>query len=265
MKFPPLNAEALNDFCRSRALPWRVETREEVTSTSDLLRRAAQDGEAPALVLFAESQTRGRGRRENVWLTPKGKDLMFSLLLAPEVPSHQWPRVTTLAALAICRAVEAELPLNPQVKWPNDIYLGDRKVGGLLAEAVMNDQGLVLVVGIGLNVNNCDFPQELDGVATSLLRELPSAVAPLDRQSLAEVLLAELHAQFQRIDGDYPYVVAEVRQRSWLLGRQIRAVVHGHEIYGRAIDLDCEGHLVVALPDGTTTHLTSADGVRKVV
>lgn len=261
----PLDASALQAACARGGIPWRVEVAQEVTSTSDVLRHLAQQGEPAGRVLFAESQTRGRGRRDNAWIAPKGKDLMFSLLLCPEAPMPRWPRITTLAALAICQAVESEFPLTLQVKWPNDIYLADRKAGGLLAEAVMAPEGMVLILGIGLNVNNRDFSPDLAGQATSLLRELPTSVPFLDRQRLAEVLLLELHSQMQRIGDAFSDAVSELRPRGWLLGRQIRATVAGREIYGRAIDLDSEGHLVLALPDGSTTTLTSADSVRRVV
>ena len=260
-----LDPSALQAACTGAGIPWHIAVVEEVGSTSDALRQQAQAGERKTRVLFAEAQTRGRGRRDNAWVAPKGRDLMFSLLLCPEAPMPRWPRITTLAALAVCRAVEQELPLAPQVKWPNDIYLADRKIGGVLAEAVMAPDGMVMILGIGLNVNNRDFPEDLADQATSLLRELPASVPILDRQKLAEVLLLELHAQMQRIGDSFTDAVAEVRARSWLLGRQIRATVLGREIHGRAVDLDSEGHLMLALPDGSTTHLASADGVRKVL
>lgn len=260
-----LDADALNAACARDGLPWKVEVAAEVTSTSDMLRQAALAGERQAKVLFAEAQTRGRGRRENAWITPKGKDLMFSLLLSPEASVARWPRITTLAALAVCRAIEQEFPLTAQIKWPNDIYVRDRKAGGLLAEVVAGKHGMVLILGIGLNVNTGEFPPELEGQATSLLAELSTPLPYLDRQRLAEVMLSELHSQLQRIDDSFMDAVAEVRARSWLLGRQIRATVEGREIYGRAVDLDSEGHLVLVLPDGATTHLSSADGVRKVM
>ncbi len=257
-----LSATALND----PALPWRVQVVEEIGSTSDALREAALAGEDAGLVLFAESQTAGRGRRQNRWLAPKGKDLMFSLLLRPEAATALWPRVTTLAALAICRAIEDELPLWPRIKWPNDVYVHDRKVAGLLAEAVTTSSGLMLVLGIGLNVNTRDFPPDLSDTATSLL----SAVQPLpqlllERESLARAILQQLHRQLSRIEEGFHEAISEVRERSWLLGRQIRATVDGREIFGRALDLDQEGHLIMALPDGSITPLSSAESVRQVV
>lgn len=262
-----LDPEALQQDCAALSLPWQVQVVEEIPSTSDALRASALRGEPANLVLFAESQTAGRGRRDNRWVTPRGQDLMVSLLLCPEAPIPLWPRLTTLAALAICRAIEEELPLHPQIKWPNDIYLNGLKVSGLLAEAVTTPQGMKLILGIGLNVNSRQFPPALTGTATSLFVGLPSSVQvrELDRQQIALRLLQELHTQFARISADYPQAVAEVRERSWLLGKQIRATVDGQEIYGRAQDLDPEGYLMLAMPDGSLRTLTSAEGVRQVI
>ncbi len=264
-----LDESALRQACAACGLPWDVCVADEIPSTSDALRAAALDGETGGRVLFAESQTAGRGRRENRWITPRSQDLMFSMLLRPAEPVALWPRLTTLAALAVCRAVEEELPLRPQIKWPNDIYLNGKKTAGLLAEVVSTPQGMALVLGIGLNVNSREFPPSLAGAATSLILALPEdmreRVRELDRQSLALRLLQELADQFQNLGSNFDETVAQVRERSWLLGKQIRATVDGQELHGRALDINPEGHLVLALPDGTLRTLISADGVRQVI
>jgi BirA family biotin operon repressor/biotin-[acetyl-CoA-carboxylase] ligase len=254
----PLDASALQDS----TLPWHITVLDEVGSTSDWLKQNAADLPLGSVVL-TESQTAGRGRRDNRWIAPRGKDLMLSLLLKPEAALEKWPRITTLAALAICKAIEAELPLGPRIKWPNDIYLSDRKISGLLAETVSTRDGMRIVLGIGLNVNTRDFPPEIH--ATSLLRELASPVVPeLDRNALAHRLLGSLHTEFERIEGDFPAAIAEVRERSWLSGRQIRCRAEGREVHGRVVDLNEEGHLMLALPDGSSLTLTSAEEIRDV-
>ena len=254
----PLDVSALQDD----ALPWHITVLDEVGSTSDWLKQNAADLPA-GTVVFTESQTAGRGRRDNRWIAPRGRDLMFSLLLKPAAPMKSWPRITTLAALAICKAIEAELPLQPRIKWPNDVYLSDRKVSGLLAETVSTRDGMRIVLGIGLNVNARDFPPEIH--ATSLLKELASpVVSELDRNALAQRLLSSLHTEFARIEDDFPAVIAEVRERSWLAGRQIRCRAEGRDVHGRVLDLNEEGHLLLALPDGSTLTLTSAEEIRDV-
>jgi len=255
----PLSADALTDD----ALPWRVHVFDELGSTSDWLKQNATR-EPAGTVIFTESQTAGRGRRDNRWLAPRGKDLMFSMLLKPDASLEKWPRLTTLAALAICKAIEAELPLQPRIKWPNDIYLGDLKTSGLLAETVSTREGLVLVLGIGLNVNTLDFPPELS--ATSLLQKIASPVfREIDRNTLAKRLLECLHGEFQRLDDDFSAAIAEVRERSWLLHRQIRAQAAHGEVFGRVLDLDEEGHLLLETGDGSVQTLASADHVRAVM
>lgn len=260
----PLNPDHLSEILAGSPMAWRVQVHDEVTSTSDLARAAGQAGEAGGLAIFAESQTAGRGQRSNRWLTPKGRDLMVSVLLRPTQPIELWPRITTLAALAICRAIEAVVPLKPAIKWPNDIYIGSRKVAGLLAETFVGPGGAYLVLGIGLNVNTMTFPEELQGIATSLLRELPAHILELDREVLAAALLGELGNAMAQWDEAFTEAVAEVRARSLLLGRQVRALVDGQEVAGKVLDLNHEGHLVLQLNDGSSLALSSAADVRQV-
>jgi BirA family transcriptional regulator, biotin operon repressor / biotin---[acetyl-CoA-carboxylase] ligase len=244
---------------------WEVRVHEEVASTSDLVRDLGMAGGQHGLVIFAEHQTAGRGRRENRWLMPRGSGLMFSMLLRPQAPMALWPRLTTLTALAICKGIESELPLSPRIKWPNDIYLTDKKVSGLLAESFTSTGGSFIVIGIGLNVNNTTFPPELQDTATSLCRELQSEVPVINRNALAAALLRSLHEEFTRLDDGFSEAMEEVRTRSWLIGKTIRARVDGREIFGRATDLNHEGHLQLALPEGSVRSLSSADEVRWVV
>jgi BirA family transcriptional regulator, biotin operon repressor / biotin---[acetyl-CoA-carboxylase] ligase len=245
---------------------WRVRVIDEVTSTNDVVRDLGLGGEAHGAVVFAEHQTSGRGRRQNRWLAPKGRDLMFSVLLRPEAPAHFWPRITTLAALAICKGIEQELPLTPAIKWPNDVYVADRKIAGLLAESLVGPSGMFIILGIGINVNTTEFPEAIRGSATSLSLELESEMfAMIDRNLLAKSILTSLDHELRRIDAGFVAAMEEVRPRSWLLGKTIRATADGMEVYGRATDLNHEGHLVIAFPDGSSRALSSADDVRCVV
>ena len=241
---------------------WRVQCLDEVSSTSDLAREAGLRGEEGMLAIFAEHQTAGRGQRSNRWVMPAGKDLMVSLLLRPTMPMEVWPRLTTIAALAVCRAVESILPVQCGIKWPNDIHLAGRKVCGLLAESFVGPEGGFLVMGIGLNVNSTSFPPDLQSSATSLLRELPHAIREIERESLGAAILNELHGLMSFWQYDFHEIVAQVRQRSVLVGKNIRALVNDQPVHGRVLDVNHEGYLVLQLADGSSMILSSAAEVR---
>jgi BirA family transcriptional regulator, biotin operon repressor / biotin---[acetyl-CoA-carboxylase] ligase len=214
MQGHPLEVCRISGPLANAGQPWQVQVVDEVGSTSDEIRMAGLRGEPHGTVLFAESQTDGRGQRQNRWITPVGQDLMFSILLRPAVPAALWPRLTTLAALSICRGVEGILPLRPAIKWPNDIYAGSRKVAGLLAETYHTTDGAFLVLGIGLNVNAQSFPPELSGTATSLLQQMPASVLWIQREELAACILLELHKWLDCWETGFDIALDEVRQRS---------------------------------------------------
>ncbi|MFZ4764115.1 MAG: biotin--[acetyl-CoA-carboxylase] ligase [Roseimicrobium sp.] len=250
-------ARALAGF----AIGTEIQVHEELTSTNDYVRELGFTGYPHGLVVFAEGQTAGRGRRENRWQSEPGRDLLFSILLRPTARVECWPRVTTLAALAICKAIEGCTPLKPVIKWPNDVLVGERKCAGILAETFTGGSGMFMVLGIGLNANTESYPPELRETATSLKRVLQR---DLDRTALAIALLKQLDLQVQGLEDGYAQAVEEVRQRSWLLGRRVTARVQLQAVVGIASSLDHEGHLVLQQDDGQAVTLTSAEHVRPI-
>ncbi len=242
-----------------RAIGSEVQVHEELGSTSDEVRQLGLAGHPHGLVVFAESQTAGRGRRDNRWTSQPGTDLAFSVLLRPESPMTEWPRITTMAALAICQAVESVTALRVFIKWPNDIYLQDRKCAGILAETFMGSTGAFMVLGIGVNVNSEDMPADLRATATSLRLATGQLV---DRSGLAIALLKALDLQMRRLGAGFAEAVDEVQQRSWLVGKMLTARVEGREVRGLATGLDREGHLVVRDDLGVVLTLSSAEQVR---
>lgn len=261
--FTALQPRRLTAALAGHALGTEIQVHRTLASTSDHVRDLGLAGYPHGLVVYAEEQTSGRGRRENRWSSEPGQDLLFSILLRPEVKMDLWPRTTTFAALAICRALETTYPtLRPAIKWPNDVYLNDQKVAGILAETFSNGGGTFMVLGIGLNVNTMAYPPELQSQATSVRLALGTAAAAQDRNTLAIALLKHLDHLLQSWDQAFPNVVNEVRQRSWLLGHPITARVNGAEVRGVATSLNDEGHLVVQKEDGSWVSLTSAEQVR---
>jgi BirA family biotin operon repressor/biotin-[acetyl-CoA-carboxylase] ligase len=236
-----------------------IQVHEELGSTSDHARDLGMAGHPNGLAVFAESQNAGRGRRDNRWSSQSGLDLAVSILLRPEARLEIWPRLTTLAALAICHAIESVTSLKAEIKWPNDIFIADRKAAGILAETFTASTGPFMVIGIGVNVNSVDLPPDLRESATSLKQ---AAGRDVDRNALAIALLKALDQQVKRLEPGFAKAVEEVQQRSWLMGRPLVAQVDGRELRGVATGLNAEGHLLIRDEQGTIVALSSAEQVR---
>jgi BirA family biotin operon repressor/biotin-[acetyl-CoA-carboxylase] ligase len=188
-------------------------------------------------------------------------DLAVSVLLRPEARLEWWPRFTTLSALAVCHAIEAATDLKAKIKWPNDVYVQDRKVAGILAETFQDSAGAFMVVGVGLNVNSVNLPPDLRATAGSLKL---AAGREVDRTTLAIALLKSLDALTKGFDSGFAEVLEEVRSRSWLIGRPLTALVDGQVVQGVAEGLNAEGHLLMRDDRGTLRALSSAEQVRPV-
>lgn len=226
---PPLRAEALTSALANDG--WRVEVLDSTTSTNGVVAERARAGEAAGLCLVAEHQTAGRGRLDRTWLSPPRAGLTFSVLLRPAMPELGW--VPLLAGLAVVRALREQAELDAVLKWPNDVLVGDRKLAGLLAQAI---DGAV-VVGIGLNVttHRDELPDER---ATSLALE---GAATTDRDTVLRAVLRAM--SFTEPDRD------AYRASCATLGRQVQVHLPGGEVVtGLAEDVDEHGRLVV---DGT--------------
>jgi BirA family biotin operon repressor/biotin-[acetyl-CoA-carboxylase] ligase len=158
---------------------------QRIGSTNDEARRLAQAAAPEGLLVVAEAQTAGRGRAGRRWLTPAGSALAFSLVLRPAIPPAQATRLTMIAGLAVCEAIELVTGLPVSLKWPNDIWLAGQKAGGILVETATtagDDQPVeYAVVGIGLNVHEAPPASAVDFPATALSLQ---AGQPVDRARL---------------------------------------------------------------------------------
>lgn len=247
-----------------RASDFQVRIKSETVSTNDDALQLAAQGASDGTAVFAESQSAGRGRRGDAWVSPPCVNLLFSLLLRPATPPGSWTRIPHLAGIAVCRALESAFPSlpKPKLKWPNDIYVDDRKLAGILVESrATKGQAPAAVLGIGLNVNLLpeQFPDDLRNIATTLRAHTDH---PIDRNALAAAILGDWAVLYPaELTGDFSTMRDELRRRSWLMGRAITVVSGNREISGTAIDIGPEGELIIETESGTRETILSADRV----
>ena len=232
---------------------------EKTRSTSDLAAQFGHDGAAEGVIVFAETQTAGRGRLGRKWESTTREGLWFSVLLRPELPLHEWTRLTTWAAVAVARGIEdalRDVRLRVQVKWPNDIYLGGKKIVGILTESHTCERGAFAVVGIGVNVNQLHFPAELAGRAGSLRQAVGHA---LDRVATAAAILRRLDESYPQIVCGFASLLAEAESRSFLRGRHIELRCGNETLAGVAESLDENGALQVRESSGALRTVFSGE------
>lgn len=235
--------------------PFRLMIRDTAGSTNDELRGLAEAGAADGLVLLALRQTAGRGRRGAAWFSPPGDSLAFSILVRPHAPRALWPRLALAAGLAVAEAVEAS-GASAGIKWPNDVWIGHRKVAGILVEAAAE----FAIVGIGLNVHTTTFPAEVADLATSLRLESGRS---LPRPEVLGAIIRHFAWRRLQLDGDFPGLLDAVRQRCVLTGHQVTLTVAGEPRQGVVDGIAPGGGLLLRTPKGLET-LLQADEIRIV-
>jgi BirA family transcriptional regulator, biotin operon repressor / biotin---[acetyl-CoA-carboxylase] ligase len=235
---------------------WRVRRFASIDSTNRWLLDEARHGAPAGLVVVADEQTAGRGRRGRTWTAPPGSSLLMSVLVRPELPIERVHVVSLAAALALRDAVTAVTGIDVGLKWPNDLIVGDRKIAGVLAEADVASDGSVqaVVVGLGCNVDWPSIPTELEGIATACNLEVGH---PVDRAVVLEAFLDKLSSRLRELDR----VPADYRAALDTIGRQVRVDLGDRQIEGAAVDLDDAGRLIVMTGEGTRTTVAVGDVV----
>ena len=220
---------------------WRVEHFDEIDSTNTYLKKQVGDEEAEGLVALADFQSSGRGRLDREWVSPPRASLLCSILLRPRLDASQLQLVVAAVALATRTALERLCGLRPQVKWPNDLVVGENKLAGLLAEVVETSSGFAVVVGLGVNLTY----EGSEGVrATSVRSETGVTIVA---RALLDIVLEEIETRRAQLDssegratlrGEYTRALAT-------LGQSVRVEQHNGSLVGVARGLDDVGQLLV--------------------
>jgi BirA family transcriptional regulator, biotin operon repressor / biotin---[acetyl-CoA-carboxylase] ligase len=252
----------MGDQPASPGVRWRIRRFDDIDSTNRFALDAARAGEAPGLVVVADHQRAGRGRRGRTWAAAPGSSLLLSALVPPPAEAERLHVVTMAGALALLGGVAAVAGFDAELKWPNDLVVGDRKLAGVLAEADVTGGGAVraVVVGIGCNVTWGGLAPELAATATACDRE---AGHPVDRAELLEAFLDRFAGHLDALDG----VASVYRERLATLGRAVRVELAHDTVEGVAVDIDPLGRLrvdtaagAVVVTAGDVVHLRGLTG-----
>jgi BirA family transcriptional regulator, biotin operon repressor / biotin---[acetyl-CoA-carboxylase] ligase len=237
-----------------------IQVFQETGSTNEVVDRLAKAGVKEGAVVFAEAQTKGRGRLGRNWFSPPGKGLWFSVLLRPKLRPQAATQLTVAAATALVRAIEQQTGLRPQIKWPNDILVDGKKLAGVLTELSAEldcIKYVILGIGLDVNLNAGDLPGELRKQATSLKLE---AGRTFRRADLAAALLRELDKDYAMVcERQFSKLTELWESRCSTLGHRVSIRIGDRTVQGLAESLDEDGALLVRGEHGRLERIIGGD------
>ena len=234
-----------------------VLTYAEIDSTNNEARRYIQAGLIGPALFIAEKQTGGKGRLGRTFYSPEDAGIYMSLAYPLHASYNEALRVTAKTAVSCLRGLQANVNAALSIKWVNDLYFGDRKAAGILVESVPGDLGLLwVIIGIGINLAETEFPEDLQGIAVSLHAQ------NADRNAIITSIISDLLWELKNLS-DTTYLET-YRAYSNVLGEDIRFGVAPDFEEGKAVEIDDQGALIVEKMDGTRIRLSSGEiSVRK--
>ena len=257
----PLSESAISKTLDTIHLGRTIHVVKETVSTNSLAQRLAQQGTPHGTVVLAEQQTNGRGRLGRPWYSPSSKNIYCSLVLhtLPSLSRIHW--IPLVTGIGLGNVLHSLLQMSLSLKWPNDLLIGDRKIGGILCESTQIPKGgRAVIVGFGLNVEmqSVDFPDELQDKATSLLMETGQHH---DRNQLTSKILSQLEKQLIGLEHD---PISKIRDsyRSWCstIGQKIRVhLSSGQDVEGYAVDITNDGSLKVSQELSSSSSISSTN------
>jgi BirA family biotin operon repressor/biotin-[acetyl-CoA-carboxylase] ligase len=255
-----LDIEHISEQLQTRVLGRKILYYDEVESTNTLAHSMVLEGAEEGTLVIAEHQTTGRGRMGRKWHSPKGKGLWMSLVLKPQITLQFAPQLTLLVAVALCRSIRKLTSLPVGIKWPNDLLIEGKKISGILLESSADEEKLQHVIagiGISVNLDSDDFPEELRSVATSLSIE---AAQQVDRTQLLCQFLLELETLYELYhEQGFAPVKLLWEALNVSLGCAVRSQGPQGMIEATAEGIDDAGALVVRLADGSLTKWYSSN------
>lgn len=256
-----INPDEIKKRLKTRIIGREIIYKTVTQSTNSDAFELAKEGAPEGTCIIADVQTAGRGRLGRSWLAKPSSSILTSIIIKPRIPPSQAPMLTLSAGIAVHRAIERVTSLIPHIKWPNDILINDKKVAGILTEMSAElDSVHFVIVGIGINVNYDlrDMPDELIKIATSLSTETGRFIP---RNYLLTALYEEMEGAYRRFTRQGPSIIVEEwQERAHINGRRVSATtMNGVRIIGWAQGVDDDGALLVKTDSGAVHRITAGE------
>lgn len=234
--------------------------KESLESTQTLAHQLALEGEKHGTIVVADEQTQGRGRVSRKWFSPKGKSISMSMILRPNILPYLAPQLTLLTATVLANVLDEHCNVKPQIKWPNDILINDKKMAGILTEMqAEQDQVLYVIIGIGMNINHTkdDFSDDLLKKATSLRIETNKSWEMLP--IIQEILTTFEHKYSNFLERGFDPVKHDWENYGFRLHERLHIKTGNQEWEGVFLGIAEDGALLAQKEDGTTEKVYSAE------
>ena len=231
---------------------------DSINSTNTEAGKHARLGVDEGLCVIARQQTAGRGRHGRTWVSEKDSGLYFSVVLRPNIEPHFLPLITLMTGVSVYDSLK-EFGVKPDIKWVNDILVGDKKISGILAETIETTTRLAVVVGIGVNLTSKNFPDEIAETATSLETETGTTISPDEFAEMLTRYLSYFYAILAADAGPVEIVHHWSQRSSYFIGKRVRVTIAGSFFDGITDGLEENGALRVKAADGSVKIVQAGD------
>ena len=231
---------------------------DSIESTNTEAASQARQGGDEGLCVIAHQQTAGRGRHGRTWISDKDSGLYFSVVLRPTIETRFLPLITLMTGVAVCDTLK-EFGLKPDIKWVNDVLIGEKKICGILAETIETSPGLAVIVGIGINLTNANFPVEIADTATSIKAETGKMITSGDIGAALTPYLSYFYGILNDEDGPAEIICHWQHRSSYFSGKRVRITLADSTFKGITDGIEENGALRVKRTDGSVTIVQAGD------
>lgn len=232
---------------------------DKLESTNNTAKKFVDQGAPEGTVIIAEEQTAGRSRKKADWASPQG-GIYMTMILRPEVSLIEASKLTIVTGVAIAKTLHDEFNVDIGIKWPNDILYGNKKICGILTEAVADyDQLTAVLLGIGIDVNidKDDIPDEIKDYATSIKDEINIELKRAEILRVFFKIFEELYDKFK--EGKFKEIIGEWRRLSSTTGNRVKVYIDGKAVIADAVGIDNNGALIIETDDGKLDKIISGE------